>query len=662
MTVMAEAGSSTTVSTPVAEPGEIVPRPKKYARWRAATLASVYVLMGVHIAHWRINGKTLAPLELNELMYTLELGIITAGFIFMVVAIVSAALVGRFFCSWGCHILALEDLSTWLLKKVGIKPRPVRSRLLLLVPPAVLFYMFFWPQILRVSAGEPLPQWRIVYDAEGWTSFTTTDFWRNLPGPWVIAITFLICGFAIVYFLGSRSFCRYACPYGAVFGLFDRISPGRIVAGDDCTQCGTCTSVCQSDVRVHEELKTFGAVVNPACLKDLDCVSVCPNEAVHFGFTKPSLFKSWKSPGRRPYRYDFSIGEELLIAFVFLATLFIFRGLYHTVPFLMTLGFGVILSYLAVVCIRLRRRTRVRLVGIDLKVSNRLTRAGAVYAVVALLFAVFTVHSAFIRYHEFKGNRAYGNFVVAARSTSVEPGSPIVADALRHLEITDRWGVYRPALRARRLATLHMMTGQPEQAEPYLEWLRGIDPAEVHELVADVRSNQGDLATAVKEYRRALALDENRFVSRMALAELLAHEGAFAEATDHLEAAVSIEPDSARAHYNLGVMLARLDRETEAIRHYRAAASLRPRDPQVHNNLGLLLARRGESDAAAEEFRTAIDLHPDFAHPHFNLGQLLMVQGRPAEAAEQFRIAARLDPAYARALKDPAFGNLSQAP
>ena len=107
-----------------------------YSRWRAGTLTLVYLLVAAHIAHWRITGKTLAPLELNEVMYTLELGIVTAGFIFMVVAAFSVAIFGRFFCSWGCHILALEDLCAWLLKKLRIRPKPIRSRMLLFVPPS----------------------------------------------------------------------------------------------------------------------------------------------------------------------------------------------------------------------------------------------------------------------------------------------------------------------------------------------------------------------------------------------------------------------------------------------------------------------------------------------------------------------------------------------
>jgi len=49
-------------------------RPSRYSKWRAATLASVYLLMVVHVIHWKVSGKTLAPLEVHEVMYTLELG------------------------------------------------------------------------------------------------------------------------------------------------------------------------------------------------------------------------------------------------------------------------------------------------------------------------------------------------------------------------------------------------------------------------------------------------------------------------------------------------------------------------------------------------------------------------------------------------------------
>ena len=210
--------------------------------------------------------------------------------------------------------------------------------------PGAMFYMFIWPQVSRILAGRALPEMHVQSDQQGWASFLTTDFWRNLPGPWITVITFAICGFAIVYFLGSRGFCTYGCPYGVLFGLADRFAPGRIKLKGECQQCGTCTATCQSHVRVHDELRVFGRVVNPACMKDLDCVAACPHGVLGYGLTRPSLLDSFRSIGDRRTRYDFGVAADLLMAAVFVASLLIFRGLYGAVPFLMTLAVGAILA------------------------------------------------------------------------------------------------------------------------------------------------------------------------------------------------------------------------------------------------------------------------------------------------------------------------------
>jgi Flp pilus assembly protein TadD/polyferredoxin len=579
-------------------------------------------------------------------MYTLELGIITAGFLFMLVAAVSVVFFGRFFCSWGCHILALEDLANWLLNKVGIKPKPVRSRALLFVPPVALAYMFVWPQILRISEGRAFPPMRVFTDLDGWGSFVTNNFWRNLPGPWIIAFTFLFCGFAIVYVLGSRSFCRYACPYGAVFGLLDRVAPGQIKAGDNCEQCGRCTEACTSNIQVHQELNEYGRVVSSACLKDLDCVSVCPHEAVHFGFGKPSGFRSWWA-ARKFVKYDFSLGEDLLMAATFVATLLIFRGLYGAVPFLMMLGLSGILAYLAVVCVRLVRSPVVGFANLQLKLGGRLTTAGRVFAIFALVTVGLVAHCAFIRYHEFSGERAYQQVVRAVRSDSTSAPSAVINDAIVHLKTTERWGLFRHSLTDRRLATLHLLAGDREQAGLYLERIREREPSEAHELVAEFSTHDGDVDGAISAYREAIRSDPDRVAPRLALAALLAERGQYAEAATHYMAAAELEPESARIHYNLAVMMAELGRLDEAIRSYRVASGITPNDPEIHNNLGSLLARRGEREAAEEHLRIAIRLSPDYSHPHYNLGRLLTEQGRTEEGREHLARAAALDPRYA---------------
>ena len=112
--------------------------------------------------------------------------------------------------------------------------------------------MFLWPQVVRAWESRALPTFHMATDRDGWASLVTNNFWRNLPGPWIIALTFLVCGILMIYLLGSRTFCTYVCPYGAVFSLADRFSPGRILVRDNCKQCGRCTAACMSGVRVHE--------------------------------------------------------------------------------------------------------------------------------------------------------------------------------------------------------------------------------------------------------------------------------------------------------------------------------------------------------------------------------------------------------------------------
>jgi tetratricopeptide (TPR) repeat protein/ferredoxin len=572
--------------------------------------------MGLHVAHWKVAGRTLAPLELNEVMHTLELGIVTAGFIFMSAAVLSAAIFGRFFCSWGCHILALEDLCAWILRRFGIRPKPVRCRLLLLVPPAAMFYMFIWPQLSRLLAGRAPPPWRVLTQEQGWASFVTSDFWRNLPGPWVAGFTFLVCGFAIVYVLGSRSFCSYVCPYGAIFGLADRVAPGRIVLAGTCDRSGLCTAACPSHVRVHEEIAAFGSVVDSSCLRCLACVSNCPTGALRFGFTRPSLRRSFARLGRRAMPSDFSLAEEVVIAAVTVAALLVFRGLYDAIPFLLSLALGAILAYLTVIALRLAWRPDVRFNALQLKRSGRRGAAGTAFAAGAAVAWLFVAHCAFIRYHE---------AAAAADLRRIErlghEGRPVdreAAAAIGHLEAVNRFGLLRSANLSRRLAQAYMLAGRPDRARAHLERLAGLAPSDP--------------------------------ALRMALAELLCDEGDLEEAAVHLRAAIAGDPGLARARYNLGVVLTVLGRQDEALREYREALRLDPQDADTQNNLGHLLLSRGDHDAAADHLRRAIAMRPDHADAQFNFGRALLAAGRGEEAAAHLSRAAALDPRYAAIL------------
>jgi polyferredoxin len=233
--------------------------------------------MIAHFIQWRTTGTTVSPIEPSETMHTLQKGFINAGFIFFTLAILATLIFGRFVCGWGCHILALQDFCGWMLKKAGLTPKPFRSRLLIYVPLIAALYMFVWPTAYRFFArpsSEPLfPKFT--------NHLVTSNFWETFPSV-AVAIPFLfICGFLTVYFLGQKGFCTYACPYGGFFSLADKLSPWKIRVTDACNQCGHCTATCTSNVLVHAEVKHYKAVVDPGCMKCMDCISVCPNDALY---------------------------------------------------------------------------------------------------------------------------------------------------------------------------------------------------------------------------------------------------------------------------------------------------------------------------------------------------------------------------------------------
>src|SRR5690606_33055855 len=359
-------------------------RPSRRARWRALTLVGVHGALAAHPAHWWLTGTTITPVEPSEAMHTLRDGVLNAGFVFFATAIALTLVVGRFLCGWACHIVALQDLCSWLLQKAGLRPKPVRSRLLAWVPAGAAVYMFVWPVVARMLEGGGAPELH--------ARFTTSDFWATFPGPGIAVLTFAVVGFLVVWWLGAKGFCTYGCPYGAIFAAADRFAPGRIVVDDRCDGCAHCTATCTSNVRVHEEVKRFGMVVDSGCMKCLDCVSVCPKEALSFGFRAPALQRS----ARRTW--DFSWGEEIAMAVVFAVAYLSLHGAYGNVPFLLSLGLAVVAASAAIVLWRMRRRPTVAWQHMVLARTGRATKAGKVVAAVAMLYFLAIAHTGAVHF------------------------------------------------------------------------------------------------------------------------------------------------------------------------------------------------------------------------------------------------------------------------
>jgi ferredoxin len=467
-------------------------------RVRACVLILVHLLILAHIAHYAMVGRSVSPIEPSESMYTIELGHINAGAILFSLAVLSTAVFGRFFCGWGCHLIALQDLSSYLLRRIGFRPKPLRSRLLMLVPFFLAFYMFFWPTLKRLWRSQPHPGFS--------NHLITEDFWITFPGPIVAAITFVICGGLIVYLLGNKGFCTYACPYGAFFSVADRLAPGRIRVTEACQHCGQCTAHCTSNVQVHAEVRDFGMVVDPGCMKCLDCVSVCPNGALFFGFTSRSsnvtaaaMTESPDKIRRSRKTYDFSWWEEVCGLVVTGLTVFALRGLYDIPPLLLSVGLGVITAFGCILFIRTCRRRDQRLQNIQLKRNGRLLRAGSLLVALLGLWIAFILHSSVVQYFRYAGrnslSRVYAQWdellygVVQSRLTEQDHAN--IDRAMRSFERSDRLSIADTLEIKRGLALAHMLKGDTQAAEKYLLEAYRCNPTLLREMVREFFAAQG---------------------------------------------------------------------------------------------------------------------------------------------------------------------------
>ena len=592
-------------------------RDSKTSRWRAVVLGALTLLMVVHFVQWRITGSTISPIEPSETMQTLQQGAVNAGFIFFIAAILATLIFGRFVCGWGCHILALQDLCAWLLKRFGLTPRPFRSRLLVFVPLIAALYMFVWPTINRflvAPKGQPVMP---VFT----NHLVTTEFWATFP-PLAVAIPFLfICGFMTVYFLGSKGFCTYGCPYGGFFSLADQIAPGKIRVTDACNECGHCTAVCTSNVLVHAEVKEFGMVVDPGCMKCMDCISVCPNDALYFGLGKPAI----AVPKAAPKNYSLTWPEEIFAALVFAGSYLAVWDVYQLVPMLMALGIAGVTTFLAVRVLKLVRASDQSFYRYNLKSGGTIRRSGWIFLTLGLLWIGVNAHSGWVRYHERAGALAFQNLQIPDELAlaQVNPGQWLsqsdrqnIADGKKHFHDAVDLGLVTNIDALPKLAWFEYLSGNTDQAI---------------QLLGKASDRGQGQSKALSLYYRGAIL--NRL-------------GRYSEAIPVLDQALAERPDLVLAREEKGESLWQLGRKPEAIAVWAEAVKQNPGLPLANNLLSAAAALRGDTQSAAAYEKQADQVIP--ADPLFQwmLGLRLQNVGMTALADKHFQKAIQLDPRF----------------
>ena len=78
-----------------------------------------------------------------------------------------------------------------------------------------------------------------------------------------------------------RPFCKYLCPLGAIYGLFNKFALYRMdLDKESCIHCGKCARACRMCVDPSQSPNS------PECVRCGDCVKACPAKALKLGFRR----------------------------------------------------------------------------------------------------------------------------------------------------------------------------------------------------------------------------------------------------------------------------------------------------------------------------------------------------------------------------------------
>ena len=201
-----------------------------------------------------------------------------AGFLVFV-----GALMGRFVCGWLCPFGLIQDLLHKIpfVKKISI----FRGDRLLRKLKYVIFLVFviLLPMFVVDMLGQGAPYFcKLICPAgtlEGGIPLVLLNSAMRTAVGWLYAwknvlLVVIVLLSVVIY----RPFCKYICPLGAVYSVFNPIAVFRYrVDKEACVHCGACAKACKMQVDPSETPN------HPECIRCGSCKKVCPTGAIYSG-------------------------------------------------------------------------------------------------------------------------------------------------------------------------------------------------------------------------------------------------------------------------------------------------------------------------------------------------------------------------------------------
>lgn len=188
---------------------------------------------------------------------------------------------GRFVCGFLCPFGLIQELLHKIpapkIKNPPRRPRYIKYTLLLV-------FVILMPLVAVNQVGMGAPAFCQYICPAGTLTAGLPLLAANAPlraalgslFTWKLALALLIVAGCVVIY---RFFCRYLCPLGAIYALFNRISLYRLhLKRESCAACGSCRRACRMGV------DPALAPNSGECIRCGDCAAACPHQALRLGW------------------------------------------------------------------------------------------------------------------------------------------------------------------------------------------------------------------------------------------------------------------------------------------------------------------------------------------------------------------------------------------
>ncbi len=196
------------------------------------------------------------------------------------------SLFGRLICGWLCPFGLVQDIIYRIPFLRKRKNLPGHGGLIWLKYVILVVFVILLPLLAVDMVGQGRP-WFCQYICPSGTLLAGIPLLaaqkplRAAAGAlfaWKLAILF---GIIILSLWIYRPFCKYLCPLGAVYGLFNPVALYRYRIDENiCVACGKCREACPADIRIWEQPGSR------ECIRCGKCISACPVGAIRAGREK----------------------------------------------------------------------------------------------------------------------------------------------------------------------------------------------------------------------------------------------------------------------------------------------------------------------------------------------------------------------------------------